>query len=401
MTSDARWYSGRSRNGQLGSVQLGDWLQQPDPGPGVRTAVIEVQYPGATAERYLVPLVYRRLGQQVAPILAEVDLGGVTHAVGELLDDPEASALLLDWLASSAPGFHPVREIPTGLTARRYGGEQSNTTLFFGNEVLCKVFRRLEDGRNPDAELHEALAGTGAVAELYGTWREGETDLAIFLETLPDPVDGYVLACRRAADGESFAAHARALGHALAEIHDKLAAVLPTGTAQVADFARAATQRFELAAREVPDLSRFRGLVESTLAELGDGAFPTQRIHGDCHLGQVLLTRGEWRYVDFEGEPLKTIEERQQPDIAWRDVAGMLRSFDYAAASTGADGGDWLREARTAFLAGYGASGGIEERLLRALELDKAVYEVLYEARNRPAWLRVPLDFLESLAREN
>ncbi|GAB3814430.1 hypothetical protein GCM10028820_10370 [Tessaracoccus terricola] len=400
LAADARWFSGRSRGGEPVGLELGEWLAPPAPGPGVRAALLEVGYPDAAPERYLVPLVYRPLGTEVAPTLAEATLDGVRHCVGELLDDPEATSLLLGLLAEGAPGFEPAKEVPTGLPGRRYSGEQSNTTVFFGREVLCKVFRRLESGRNPDAELHEALADTGAVAGLYGTWRSGEVDLAIFLEALPNPVDGYVLACQYAAAGHSFTEYARRLGAALARIHHALAERLPTATASGTDFATAARVRFDAAAREVPELAGLRGFVESTLAVVGHGEFPTQRIHGDCHLGQVLLTQDQWRYVDFEGEPLKTIEERRRPDTPWRDVAGMLRSFEYAAASTDADTGTWLPEVRLAFLDGYGARD-VDQRLLRALEVDKAVYEVVYESRNRPAWRHVPIDFLESLAREN
>lgn len=400
LAAGARWFSGRSRGGEATGLELGDWLVSPAPGPGIRTATLAVGYPDGGVEHYLVPLVYRPLGTEVSVTLAEDTIDGVRYCVGELLDDAEAASRLLELLAGRAPGFEPAREVPTGLPARRYSGEQSNTTVFFGREVLCKVFRRLEEGRNPDAELHEALADTGAVAGLYGTWREGDVDLAIFLEALPNPLDGYVLACQYAAAGHNFTDYARRLGEALATIHAALAERLPTGRASGTDFATAARARFDSAAQEVPELTELRPLVEATLASVGHEDFPTQRIHGDCHLGQVLLTDDQWRYVDFEGEPLKSIGERRRPDTAWRDVAGMLRSFDYAAASTEADTGTWLPEVRLAFLDGYGARD-VDRRLLRALEVDKAVYEVVYESRNRPAWRHVPLDFLESLAREN
>lgn len=400
LADGARWFSGRSRSGTPSGVELGDWLTAPSPGPGIRTATLEVSYPDSNTESYLVPLVYRPLGTEVAPTLAEATHDGIRYCVGELLDDPEATGELLQLLSDDAPGFHPARSIPTGLPGRRYSGEQSNTTVFFGREVLCKVFRRLESGRNPDAELHEALAGTGVVADLYGTWRDGEVDLAIFLEALPNPLDGYVLACQYAAGGHRFTEYARGLGKALATIHHALAERLPTATASGTDFATAARVRFDAAAREVPELEELRGLVEAELAAVGHDEFPTQRIHGDCHLGQVLLTGDNWRYVDFEGEPLKSIEERRRPDTVWRDVAGMLRSFDYAAASTETDTSAWLPEVRLAFLDGYGARD-VDRSLLGALEVDKAVYEVVYESRNRPAWRHVPIDFLESLAREN
>jgi predicted trehalose synthase len=114
--------------------------------------------------------------------------------------------------------------------------------------------------------------------------------------------------------------------------------------------------------------------------------------------------------VDFEGEPLRPMTERSEPDLPLRDVAGMLRSFDYVAGavlhngSTAAerDATEWARSARIAFLAGYSETNPIAERagpgLLEALELDKALYEAVYEARNRPQWLGIPVEAVQRLA---
>lgn len=141
-----------------------------------------------------------------------------------------------------------------------------------------------------------------------------------------------------------------------------------------------------------------------------------QRIHGDYHLGQVLRApSGTWAVIDFEGEPLRPLSERVLPDLALRDVAGMLRSFDYAGGSARVAGADpeqvrvWVEEAQTAFLAGYadspgrqeapatGGEIGLDDPLLRALLLDKALYEAVYEARNRPDWLSIPLSAIDHL----
>ncbi len=125
----------------------------------------------------------------------------------------------------------------------------------------------------------------------------------------------------------------------------------------------------------------------------------TQRVHGDFHLGQALLGADGWRIIDFEGEPLKSLAERREFDTVWRDVAGLLRSLDYARSAhadpSGNEAMTWCREGRAAFLAGYGETAGSDPALLRAYEVDKAIYEVVYETRNRPDWAHIPLSAVQ------
>jgi maltokinase len=140
-----------------------------------------------------------------------------------------------------------------------------------------------------------------------------------------------------------------------------------------------------------------------------------QRVHGDLHLGQTLRTVKGWKIIDFEGEPAKSLEERRRPDSPWRDVAGMLRSFDYAAEGSlrdridtvgdsdqaaAQDAREWASRNTNAFLAGYDEVWveDLDEALLTAYAVDKAVYEAVYEARNRPTWLPIPLAALRRLA---
>lgn len=395
LAQGARWFGGRSRGGALDSVTLGDWLVHPSTGVGIRSAILNVTFGSGELEHYHVPLVQRPVHEAVAPELTMTEFDGQAVSVGELCDDPDAAGLLLALLRDEAPGFERWGEVPVGAPGRRFTGEQSNTSLFFGDQLVCKVFRRLEDGPNVDVELHRALAGTGAVAEIHGAWRDGDTDLAIVTEALKHPLDGYDLACDHARDNASFNAHARALGRTLSRVHRTLAERLDTGTADSASLRNTLGRRFDAAAAEAPEVEPHREAIRRTWGSL-PATFETQRIHGDCHLGQVLLSEGQWRYVDFEGEPLKTLDERRDPDSRWRDVAGMLRSFDYAAAAGNASA-QWLDECRAAFLEGYGTPAAGEQGLLNAFEADKAVYEVIYERRNRPHLIHVPIDSLNKL----
>ncbi|HEY1917241.1 MAG TPA: aminoglycoside phosphotransferase [Streptosporangiaceae bacterium] len=318
-------------------------------------------------------------------------------------------------------------------------GEQSNTSLVFGEEAILKVFRRVSPGPNPDLEVSAALARLGSthVAEPYGwmeTGKEGGdpaevTVLAILSQYLRASTDGWTLAATsvrdlyadpetRAADaGGDFDGEARRLGAATAEVHRDLVTAfgqeeLPPGAG--ADLAAGMRRRLDEAVTTVPVLRDHAGLLGQAYDALAAyaGPVPVQRIHGDYHLGQAMRTLTDWVLLDFEGEPAVPLATRRALFSPLRDVAGMLRSFDYAARHQLLDNPnretleltarDWVRRNSDAFCAGYAEAGGSDPRdsavLLRAFQLDKAVYEVLYEARNRPSWLPIPLDSLAALA---
>lgn len=316
--------------------------------------------------------------------------------------------------------------------ARVLLGEQSNTSLIYESAdgalpVVCKVFRRLHPGLNPDIELQTALSESGsgrvprAIGAVEGTWPDlaggsGHVAgaLAFAQEFLPGAPDGWRVALRAAADGDDFRDRAHALGLATAEVHRALAALFPTRPARPVDREAAAdtwSRRLTAAIAEMPAVAAHREAIEAVYAGALRGDWPMmQRIHGDYHLGQVLDVPGRgWVLLDFEGEPLRPMNERMLPDLALRDMAGMLRSFDYVAGSLRLDRvsrspeavQEWARTARTAFLDGYasasGADLGAHGPLLTALELDKAVYETVYEARNRPAWATIPLQAISQL----
>ncbi len=165
--------------------------------------------------------------------------------------------------------------------------------------------------------------------------------------------------------------------------------------------------RATAAAAEADTLAAHADAIDATFAAAAETEWPPlQRIHGDYHLGQVLHSpdRG-WILLDFEGEPLRSLADRSQPDQPARDVAGMLRSIDYVGGTWEHEhegsARDWVRDTQAAFLDGYAAAAPVDPRatpaLLAAFELDKALYEVVYEARNRPTWLSIPLHAVDRL----
>ena len=366
---------------------------------------------------YQVPLVERASTDAADP--ASVIGRGDGDSV--LIDGPHDRAYTRALFADLGLGAGDV-------TAEVLSGEQSNTSIIYRSPsappVICKVFRPLNPGLNPDIELQPALADAGsvhvprAIGRVDGFWRSPsdantsvEGSFAFAQEFLSDVEDAWRVALRAAFTRTDFTTAAAALGRATADVHRDLARLLPTAPADAAArtaLAGAWACRLSIAIDEVPALSEKRPAIEAVYAAAAEQIWPAlQRVHGDYHLGQVLSVPGRgWVVLDFEGEPMRPIAERRAPDLALRDIAGMLRSFDYVAGSLRLDRrGDaavsdaWARAAREAFLTGYRDAVGDEPTgaLLDALELDKAVYEAIYEARHRPAWLQIPLSAIERL----
>jgi len=372
------------------------------------------------------------------------DVGWV-HAY-DAVHDREAMAAYLRAFAYPPDGpveFHrlPDTDVDPTAPSTLFTGEQSNSSVAFGEHALLKLFRRVTPGTNPDIEIHRTLtlAGSDNVAALLGwiscevsgsTGEGGVLQLAMLQQFLRTASDGWELALTSVRNlfaeadlyadevGGDFAGEAQRLGEAVGHIHQLLAEHFPTAERTASDHAELAAamaRRLEAAVEVVPGLADHASALRDLFTAVGEiGSGPIQRVHGDLHLGQTLRTSKGWKIVDFEGEPAKPLAERVLLDSPWRDVAGILRSFDYAprvAAMTADVGGEDEREQRAfraaewsarnqaAFLDAYAGRDltDDEHTLLAAYVADKAVYECVYEARNRPSWLPIPMAALEAL----
>ncbi|GGW82773.1 maltokinase [Streptomyces caelestis] len=355
-----------------------------------------------------------RLGRALIGRVQDGPLAGLT--VYDALHDPRSTQLLLDRLrhpGTAGPlrfDCDPDQPVPGGLVPRLLDAEQSNSSLVYGDEYILKVFRRIQPGVNPDLEVPGALARQGchrvpAPVAWFQTKHPFKATLGVLQPYLRDASDGWTLALHALAAGDDFTAQARALGAATAEVHLALASAFPVGEpGENGRTATAMTERLAAAAHCVPALQPYVPGLRTAFAALTtcDAGPPAQRIHGDLHLGQVLRAGRDWFVIDFEGEPSRPLSERRSAHSPVRDIAGMLRSFDYAARQRRPWRPEWARRCREAYCAGYAAGAGWDPRkkhgLLRAYETDRAVYEVLYEARHRPDWLPVPMAAIERLA---
>jgi maltokinase len=422
-----RWFGGGGRTlRRVDVLSLAQAFDRLDTGgPRGLLAVVAVRFTdGEDVEHYHVPLSVRWSAVDDPDVLAR--FGG--YAVRDGTADPEMTSALFDVIAGNhaANGLRSRTEPRSGLkpglglVGRALGAEQSNTSVVLGERYILKLFRRLSPGLNPDLEVHRALgrAGSKHIAPVLGAI-EGElcgatTTLGVLHPYLGDAAEGWDLATRRVralldgGDGD-FTAEARMLGGAVARVHRQLAiafGVARLDSAALGLLSRKMLTRLEDAVRAAPVLSAEAPRVREAFAAVA-GLSPdqrVQRVHGDLHLGQVLRTADRWLLIDFEGEPSAPLAQRKACHSPMRDVAGMLRSFDYAAGhATGAAGDGaaraWVADCRAAFLDGYAEASGVDftahAALLTAYELDKAVYEVVYETRNRPDWVGIPLRALQ------
>lgn len=383
----------------------------------------------------------------VAVLLATVGEGGpllqipltcspTDPAIGEfdglkLTDGTSSPDFWREWAARATITSGQREELLRATSrVRPMGVEQSNTSVFLEgapSPLIAKVFRVLHPGEHPEVELPGALtrAHWSGVPTLRAYWNlpvsselgGGVLCSAVVSQAVVGATDGFDLFVQMAESREDPTPEAFKLGQTTAQMHQHLAEQFPVGSAlRREDLAQRIRSSLEDAAsHNIPGLSDSASLlhaIDDALTRFtsvaSDGERSTTRIHGDLHLGQTLMDpAAHWYVLDFEGEPLREISQRTVLDEPLRDVAGMLRSFDYAwsKANEGVTADEpvsnWTASAQNAYLQGYQAETPLSENaldLLLMLQVEKAIYEAEYEHRFRPHYLPVPIAALEALA---
>jgi maltokinase len=439
-----RWFGSKAED--VSQVHVLDAMTLAGGPPALELALVEARFPTGAHAIYQLLLGTRpadegweqeRLddidGETVYEALADPEVAG---AFGRLLADEatvtgERATVTFHWLDTFAP---PAPD----ASVRAMGAEQSNSSLVFDDALVLKAFRRLEAGDNPELEMLRFLSGRDFpnIAELAG-WADYEGELmdatlAVVQRFVPGGRDGWELALDEiGSDPETFVARMSELGAVIGRMHTVLGsdagdpAFAPEEPSMESTSLITATidEQIERLFVDLPadneGLEPIIGRGEevrdrlSLLTHIGASG-KLIRHHGDLHLGQTLLAPDRWIVLDFEGEPARPLLERRRKRSPLRDVAGMLRSFAYAATAGEIQRGTpapegWEERTRESFLAGY--FGAVEpsllppgeanaRTLLTVFELEKAVYELRYELNNRPDWVGIPVAGIARLLEE-
>ena len=429
-----RWFGGKSKD--VLDARVLDAGVTPGEPPILAVAIVEVRYGLQTHDLYHLPLGFRPSGEGWnESVIAETE-GWVAY---DAIADSELARRILELVRTDSTletgeatiVFRPTGELPAELDeVRPMGAEQSNSSLVVDEHVVLKLYRRIAPGMNPELEVLRFLTERGfehtAALQGYVSYegRPLEATLAIVQEFVPAEGDGWELALDTLARGEPdwLPDRARRLGQVTALLHNALAsdpsdphfAPEDPSTEALALLSASIDEEIEHVFASLPDspaLEPVRGRGEEVrdhlrlLTNIGHVG-RVIRTHGDYHLGQALWTDEEnWVILDFEGEPARSVPERRRKTSPLRDVAGMLRSFAYAASAARIQRDveppeDWEQRCRSEFLGGYldtadpallPSSRDQTERLLTVFELEKAVYELRYELHNRPDWVAIPV----------
>jgi maltokinase len=436
-----RWFGSKSRDVASLEILAAPWARTLAPLCAV--ALVETRFDTGTHEIYQLPLGFRPADEGWdQAVVGEVD-GWTAYdaAVDPVLARELVSLMRQGQTLAVENGRLEFRSVDgEGLgfdmsdvvQARPMGAEQSNTSIVFDDEHVLKLYRRLEAGINPELELLRFLTEHGfrQIAALEG-WaafvgQPMDATLAILQQFVKGDGDGWEIALEmlRGDEGEAFLPRLRRLGEVTAEMHSLLASEVhdpnfcpeQPSVESLALLTASIDEQIQQVFLTLPDdveaLEPIRGRGEEVRERLRLIATPGSigrliRTHGDYHLGQVLWASDDWVVLDFEGEPARSLPERRRKRSPLRDVAGMLRSFAYAASAAGADR-SWEERARQEFLDGYLEvidrrvipSGDALDRVLAIFELEKAVYELRYELDNRPDWAGIPVAGIQRLLEE-
>jgi maltose alpha-D-glucosyltransferase/alpha-amylase len=503
-----RWFGSKARH--IHSVQLSECIPVPLSDAVALIAFARVEFTEGAGETYVLPLI-APAPESVLPADSAVVRVPVSDPASELpltdaLQNHEFLASILNSIlkSESLPGeAGTLKAVPEdallqmklgpadSLPPRLLKGEQSNTSIAYGDQLILKFFRRVEEGVHPDWEIGHfltAIAHFKNVPPLCGClqYESRESKLAtlgILQGFVPNRGDAWRFTVESLVELFSSPGHSKheiasasgrpparkaqeqigapdgiaeqlqlmgLLGKRTAELHLALASSSADPdfapepfTPEVREafdsaFHDLAVRNFETLRVKLPELRESAGELAKQVLKLEDDAllvlhsvFEREiasvriRIHGDYHLGQVLFTGSDFFIIDFEGEPARPLAERRIKRSPLQDVAGMLRSFQYAARSAclaaqerltdshqphdhvARAAAQWLASASNEFLRSYRGTAGDArflpatsaefDALLRAHLLEKAVYELGYELNNRPSWLAIPLEGIREI----
>jgi trehalose synthase-fused probable maltokinase len=425
--TEQRWYGSKSRT--VSHSQLLDVATLREADPEYALTLVEIRFDTGQHEIYQLLVVCQNGELQLDGLQDPALARELVHSIraGQSVQAREG---VIEF--GTVAGFAGLgREM---LDARSVGAEQSNTSIVFDDDLILKVFRRLEPGINPELEMLRFLTehGFANIAALAGwyAYSGGPTaaTLGILQEFVQAGRDGWELGLDElASDPDAFLARLRRLGVVTGEMHTVLAseandsAFCPETPSVEAMGLLTATVDEEISQvflslpeddeAVAPIVGRGEEVREQLRMLTHSGSTGKSiRTHGDYHLGQTMFAEEDWVILDFEGEPARSLTERRRKRSPLRDVAGMLRSFAYLAIAAGRNGADvpehWEEQARATFLEGYletvdasllPSGQAAIDRLLAVFELEKSVYELRYELDNRPDWVAIPVAGIQRL----